>query len=75
MSNVINSVAVTIASLNKPGAYFANDNVTMSHSGLVISGWKIEIGHAVFCGRVLETKVIFLVATSKIEILLFEVDF
>jgi len=56
MSNVINTVAVTIASLNKPGAYFANDNVTMSHSGLVISGWKIEIGHAVFCGRVLETK-------------------
>ena len=55
MANIFNSVPITIASLKKPSAFFAIDNET----GLTIAGWKIVIGHAVFCGRVLDIKVHF----------------
>ena len=49
-----NYVHVTLASLNKPNSFFKND---IDGSGLIISGWKVPMASAVFCGRVLGTKV------------------
>jgi hypothetical protein len=53
MANISNSVPVTLACLNRTNAFFAIEHET----GLTIAGWNIVIGHAVFCGRILDTKV------------------
>ena len=46
-------VHVTLANLNKPGSFFTSDE----GNGFVMSGWKVAMGSAVFCGKVLGTQV------------------
>jgi hypothetical protein len=46
-------VHITIATLNKPGSFFTSDE----GNGFIMSGWRVPMATAVFCGKVLETKV------------------
>lgn len=46
-------VHVTLAMLGKPGSFFTSNE----GNGFVLAGSKITMGTAVFCGKVLGTKV------------------
>ena len=50
---LVNFVHVTLANLNKPNSFIT----TEKGNGFLISGWKILMGTAVFCGKVLAAKV------------------
>lgn len=56
-------VHVTLAILNKPGSFFTSEE----GNGFIISGWKIHMSSAVFCGKVLSTQVhqVFLACPNK----------
>ncbi|CBY16377.1 unnamed protein product, partial [Oikopleura dioica] len=45
-------VHVTLANLVKPGSFFTSDE----GNGFVMSGWRVPMGSAVFCGKVLGTQ-------------------
>jgi hypothetical protein len=46
-------VPVTLATLNKKGAFFSGHD----GNGFVVNGWRLKITVAVFCGKVLDIKV------------------
>jgi hypothetical protein len=51
-----NIVHVTLATLNNPGAFSTSNGI----NGFIMAGWKVPMTSAVFCGKVLGTKVIAL---------------
>ena len=59
-----NCVHVTLATLNKPEAFSASNGI----NGFIMAGWKVPMTSAVFCGKVLDTKVIAQSIFDKLKI-------